>query len=49
MFGAKMPAQQIFLIAAAPLAVGLIVALAITPLYKRQIAGQGVGTPALPH
>ena len=42
MFAAKMPSQQIFLIAAVPLVIGLIVALIITPLYKRHIDGQSV-------
>ena len=36
-FGAKLPAQQIFLIAALPLIIGLIAALAIMPLYQRHI------------
>jgi AAHS family 4-hydroxybenzoate transporter-like MFS transporter len=36
-FGAKLPAQQIFLIAALPLIIGLIVTLAIMPLYQRHI------------
>jgi len=39
MFGAKLPPQQIFLIAAGPLVLGLIVAVVITPLYRRQIGG----------
>ncbi len=37
-FGAHMPNQQIFLFAAAPLIVGLIVALAIVPRYRRLLA-----------
>ena len=37
-FGARLPAQQIFAIAAAPLVVGLIVALFIVPRYRAQIA-----------
>lgn len=36
MFAAQLPKQQIFLIAAAPLVVGLIVAGAIVPFYKAQ-------------
>jgi MFS transporter, AAHS family, 4-hydroxybenzoate transporter len=36
-FGAKLPAQQIFLIAALPLIIGLIATLAIKPLYQRHI------------
>jgi MFS transporter, AAHS family, 4-hydroxybenzoate transporter len=39
-FGARLPAQQIFAIAAAPLVVGLIVALLIVPRYRAQIARQ---------
>jgi AAHS family 4-hydroxybenzoate transporter-like MFS transporter len=39
-FGAKMPAQQIFMIAAAPLVVGLIAALLIVPRYRRQLQAQ---------
>jgi AAHS family 4-hydroxybenzoate transporter-like MFS transporter len=39
-FGAHMPAQQIFAIAAAPLAVGLIVALLIVPRYRAQLQRQ---------
>jgi AAHS family 4-hydroxybenzoate transporter-like MFS transporter len=39
-FGAKMPAQQIFMIAAAPLVVGLIAALLIVPRYRRQLPAQ---------
>jgi MFS transporter, AAHS family, 4-hydroxybenzoate transporter len=35
-FGAHLPAQQIFMIAAAPLAVGLIAALLIVPRYRAQ-------------
>ena len=38
-FGAHLPSQTIFLMAAAPLTIGLIVALSIVPLYRRQIAG----------
>jgi len=47
MFGAKMPAQQIFLYAAAPLVVGLIVAIIITPLYKRQVDGDLALSPGV--
>jgi AAHS family 4-hydroxybenzoate transporter-like MFS transporter len=36
-FGAKLPAQQIFLIATGPLVLGLIAALVIMPLYRRHI------------
>src|SRR6202050_117883 len=36
-FGAKLPAQQIFLVAALPLSIGLIATLAIMPLYQRHI------------
>ncbi|MGA9322109.1 MAG: MFS transporter [Xanthobacteraceae bacterium] len=36
-FGAKLPAQQIFLIATLPLIVGLIATLVIMPLYQRHI------------
>jgi hypothetical protein len=36
-FGAKMTAQQIFLIATLPLVVGLIATLAIMPLYQRHM------------
>jgi AAHS family 4-hydroxybenzoate transporter-like MFS transporter len=39
-FGAHLPGQKIFMIAAAPLIIGLLAALAIVPLYKRQLAGQ---------
>ncbi len=39
-FGAHLPAQQIFAIAAAPLAVGLIVALLIVPRYRAQLRRQ---------
>jgi len=35
-FGAHLPAQQIFMIAAAPLGVGLIAALLIVPRYRAQ-------------
>lgn len=49
MFGAKMPAQQIFMIAAVPLVIGLVVAIIITPLYNRQIAAHAPAVPgALP-
>jgi MFS transporter, AAHS family, 4-hydroxybenzoate transporter len=43
-FGAHLPAQQIFLIAAAPLVVGLIVALLIVPRYRAQLQRQQVET-----
>jgi AAHS family 4-hydroxybenzoate transporter-like MFS transporter len=36
-FSAKLPAQQIFLIATLPLIIGLIATLAIIPLYQRHI------------
>ena len=36
-FGAKLPAQQIFLIATLPLIIGLIATLAIMPLYQTHI------------
>ena len=39
-FGAHLPREQIFMIAAAPLVVGLVAALMIVPLYKRHLAGQ---------
>jgi MFS transporter, AAHS family, 4-hydroxybenzoate transporter len=39
-FGAHLPAQQIFLIAAAPLVVGLIVASLIVPRYRAQLQHQ---------
>ncbi len=39
-FGAHLPAQQIFAIAAAPLVVGLIVALFIVPRYRAQMQRQ---------
>ena len=39
-FGAGMPAQQIFAIAAAPLAVGLVAALFILPCYRAQLQRQ---------
>ena len=39
-FGAHLPGQQIFLIAAAPLVVGLIVALLIVPRYRAQLLRQ---------
>ena len=39
-FGAHMPAQQIFMIAAAPLVVGLIAALLIVPRYRAQLERQ---------
>jgi len=39
-FGAHWPAQRIFLIAAAPLVVGLIVALLIVPRYRAQLQRQ---------
>jgi hypothetical protein len=39
-FGAHLPGQQIFTIAAAPLVVGLIVALFIVPRYRAQLQRQ---------
>jgi MFS transporter, AAHS family, 4-hydroxybenzoate transporter len=39
-FGAQLPAQQIFTIAAAPLVVGLIAALFIVPRYRAQMQRQ---------
>jgi MFS transporter, AAHS family, 4-hydroxybenzoate transporter len=39
-FGAHWPAQRIFMIAAAPLVVGLIVALLIVPRYRAQLQRQ---------
>jgi len=39
-FGAHLPGQQIFMIAAAPLVVGLIVALLIVPRYRAQLLRQ---------
>jgi MFS transporter, AAHS family, 4-hydroxybenzoate transporter len=39
-FGAHLPAQQIFAIAAAPLIVGLIVAVLIVPRYRAQLQRQ---------
>jgi MFS family permease len=36
-FAAKLPAQQIFLIATLPLILGLIATLAIVPLYRRHV------------
>ncbi len=39
-FGAHLPAQQIFAIAAAPLVIGLIVALLIVPRYRAQLLRQ---------
>jgi AAHS family 4-hydroxybenzoate transporter-like MFS transporter len=39
-FGAHLPAQRIFLFAAAPLVVGLFVALLIVPRYRAQLARQ---------
>jgi MFS transporter, AAHS family, 4-hydroxybenzoate transporter len=36
-FAAKLPAQQIFLIATLPLILGLIATLAIVPLYRRHL------------
>jgi MFS transporter, AAHS family, 4-hydroxybenzoate transporter len=39
-FGAHLPAQQIFAIAAAPLVLGLIVALLIVPRYRAQLRRQ---------
>jgi AAHS family 4-hydroxybenzoate transporter-like MFS transporter len=49
-FGAKLPTQQIFLVATLPLILGLIVTLAIAPLYRKhmrlQRADQGRATMA---
>jgi len=39
-FGAHLPAQRIFMIAAAPLVVGLFVALLIVPRYRAQLQRQ---------
>jgi AAHS family 4-hydroxybenzoate transporter-like MFS transporter len=39
-FGAGLPAQQIFAIAAAPLAIGLVAALFILPRYRAQLQHQ---------
>jgi AAHS family 4-hydroxybenzoate transporter-like MFS transporter len=39
-FGAHLPAQQIFMIAATPLVLGLIVALFIVPRYRAQLRRQ---------
>ena len=39
-FGAHLPAQQIFAIAAAPLVIGLIAALLIVPRYRAQLQRQ---------
>jgi AAHS family 4-hydroxybenzoate transporter-like MFS transporter len=39
-FGAHLPAQQIFAIAATPLVIGLIVALLIVPRYRAQLRRQ---------
>jgi hypothetical protein len=39
-FGAHLPAQQIFMIAAVPLVLGLIVALLIVPRYRAQLRRQ---------
>jgi AAHS family 4-hydroxybenzoate transporter-like MFS transporter len=43
-FGAHLPAQQIFAIAAAPLVLGLIVALLIVPRYRAQLRRQQTET-----
>jgi MFS transporter, AAHS family, 4-hydroxybenzoate transporter len=50
-FGAHLPAQQIFMVAAAPLVVGLIAALLIVPRYRAQMQRQRsetAGTSAIP-
>lgn len=51
-FAAKMPAQQIFLIATLPLVLGLLATLAIVPLYRRHLrilrADQESDTAATP-
>ncbi len=39
-FGAHLPAQQIFAVAAAPLVIGLLVALLIVPRYRAQLQRQ---------
>jgi MFS transporter, AAHS family, 4-hydroxybenzoate transporter len=44
-FGAHWPAQQIFMVAAAPLVVGLIVALLILPRYGAQLLRQQSSAP----
>jgi AAHS family 4-hydroxybenzoate transporter-like MFS transporter len=51
-FGAHLPAQRIFMLAAAPLVVGLIVSLLIVPRYRAQLERQRgevgeVGTAAV--
>jgi AAHS family 4-hydroxybenzoate transporter-like MFS transporter len=46
-FGAGLPAQQIFAIAAAPLVVGLIAALFILPRYRAQLQHADVGSDNL--
>jgi MFS transporter, AAHS family, 4-hydroxybenzoate transporter len=43
-FGAHLPAQQIFAIAATPLVIGLIVALLIVPRYRAQLRRQQSAT-----
>jgi AAHS family 4-hydroxybenzoate transporter-like MFS transporter len=43
-FGAHLPAQQIFAIAATPLVIGLIVALLIVPRYRAQLRLQQTAT-----
>ncbi len=45
-FGAHLPSQQIFLIAAAPLILGLIVAIFITSIYSKQLTAQGAAQVA---
>lgn len=45
-FGAHLPGQQIFAIAAAPLVVGLIAALLIVPRYRAQLQRQRSDTKA---
>ena len=48
-FGARLPAQQIFTIAAAPIVVGLIAALFILPRYRAQLQRQhGEAEPSGP-
>jgi hypothetical protein len=39
-FGAHLPAQTIFMLAAAPLLLGVIVALLIMPRYRAQLQRQ---------
>jgi len=45
-FGAHLPGQQIFMIAAAPLVIGLLAALLIVPRYRAQLQRQQSDTEA---